>query len=363
MTALALNIHAERGDSFRLRVVGELPLRGITGIYGPSGSGKTSLLHTIAGLLPARGEVRVGDVNWQEAGSTLPPHRRSVGYVFQDSRLFPHLDVAGNLAYAWRRRRRSDGPTPAQAATWLAIESLLDQRPDQLSRGQQQRVAIARAAVNAPDVLLLDEPLANIDMKGRRDIIPRLRRLQRELAIAMLYVSHDMAELSQLADWLIVLSQGEIAAQGPLLELSADMDLAMAHEEGAAAIVEATVTHHDADYRLTELELAGQTMYVNATDQPAGAGIRLRLPARDVSLCKVKPEQTSILNVLRVQVDAIEARLDSRVLVRLRIGSQYLLARVTRKSLDALALEPGDAVYAQVKSVALLSDNLAADHV
>jgi molybdate transport system ATP-binding protein len=356
VSGLAIDIRAERGSAFTLRAACKIPLDGITGIYGPSGSGKTSLLHVIAGLLPATGEVRLDGVAWQSGGECRPAHRRSVGYVYQDSRLFPHLDVSGNLDYAWRRRRREGGPTPARAAEWLGLENLLKQRPATLSRGQQQRVAIARALVNAPDLLLLDEPLANIDLRGRQDILSRLGQVQRESGPNMLYVSHDMAELSQLADWLLVLSRGEIAAQGPLLELSSDIALSLAHEDRAAAILEAEVAGQDRHYGLTELRLSGQPLYCAAVDRVDGTSMRLRVPARDVSLCRSRPEDSSILNILEVSIDSIEEGRRSQVLVRLKTGEQYLLARVTRKSLDKLALKPGEKVYAQVKSVALLSD-------
>ena len=360
MSNLAVDIRARRGKVFTLRVACDIPLGGITGIHGPSGSGKTSLLNVIAGLLPATGGVRLGDITWQSDRHSWPAHKRSVGYVYQDSRLFPHLDVAGNLDYAWRRRRGDGGPTISQTVEWLALEALLKQRPATLSRGQQQRVAIARALVNAPDLLLLDEPLANIDLRGRQDILSRLADVQRESVPAMLYVSHDMSELSQLADWLLVMSQGEIVAQGPLLELSSNIALALAHEEQAAAILEAEVAGQDRDYGLTELHLSDQPLYVSSVNKAEGTNMRLRVPARDVSLCRSRPEDTSILNILRARVDSIEEGQGSQLLVRLKIGRQYLLARVTRKSLDGLALAPGDAIYAQVKSVALLSDTRVA---
>ena len=362
MSSLSIDLRVQRGETFALQAAAEVPLSGITGLYGASGSGKTSLLSAIAGLLPATGSLRLGDLAWQDGSVNLPTHRRSVGYVFQDSRLFPHLDVRGNLQYAWQRRRGDNGPTPECAMAWFDLAPLAGQRPHQLSRGQQQRAALARALVSAPDLLLLDEPLANIDQSARRAIVSRLRQLPRERELAMLYVSHDMAELSQLADWLLVLSDGGIAAQGPLLELSADLELALAHEEQAAAIVEARIVDHDERYGLTELRFADQPLFVSGIDQAAGTAMRLRLPARDISLCRVKPEQTSILNVLSARIDAIESGQRSQLLVRLKVADQFLLARVTRKSLEALALEVGDAVYAQVKSVALLQDTRVERH-
>ena len=355
MTSLSFSLDAPRGENFRLCAQAEIPLTGITGVHGPSGSGKTSLLSALAGLLSARGYVSVGSDTWLDESTSIASHQRSVSLVFQDSRLFPHLDTRGNLEFAWRRRRKA-GPGPDQVAEWFGLADLLDRKPDQLSRGQQQRVALARGLVSAPELLLLDEPLSNIDVAGRQVILPRLRQLQQEQGFAMLYVSHDMAELSQLADWLLVMENGKLTANGPLIELSTDLGLSLAHEERAAAVLEARVSQHDSKYNLTELELEGQTLIVSALDREPGTPMRLQVPARDISLCLLRPEQTSILNVLEVRVDAIEAAAGSQVLLRLQVGGQFLLARVTRKSVDALNLRVGDAVYAQVKSVALLSD-------
>jgi molybdate transport system ATP-binding protein len=354
---IELDLQLARGENFSLRVAAQLPLDRITGVYGPSGSGKTSLLYCLAGLLPASegSTVRVGKDSLQAGGECLPAHRRDIACVFQDARLFPHLSVAGNIDYAWQRRRR-DGPTPEELLETFGLGELWERLPAELSRGQQQRVAIARALASAPRLLLLDEPLANIDRRGRRELVARLGALHRQLDLPMVYVSHDMAELAELAEHLLVISDGRIEAEGPLLELSSRIELALAHEEQAAAIVTATVESHDDGYGLSRLSLDGQPMYVNQLPEAPGTATRLRLPARDISLCRLRPEQTSILNVLEGTITDIEAGQASRVLVRIRIGEQFLLARVTRKSLDELSLAVGEQVFAQVKSVALLSD-------
>jgi len=363
MSMLKTDLLLQRSERFKLHIKADIPLRGITGIYGPSGSGKTSLLACIAGLLRAEGEssVSTGDRIWQDNTTWLPTHQRSVGYVFQDARLFPHLDVAGNLDFAWRRRKSNTGPSRESLCEWLQLEDLLRQRPDQLSRGQQQRVAIARALLSAPQVLLLDEPLANLDHRSRREIVRQLRKLHEELGIAMVYVSHDMAELAELADWLLVLEAGNLVAEGPLIELSSRLELALAHEEQAAAIVTASIVAQDDDFGLTELTLEQQPLYVNQRTLPQGSRLRLRIPARDVSLCLLRPQQTSILNILAARVDSIESGSASRALVRVRIGEQFLLARLTRKSIAALELAPGSPVFAQVKSAALIRDEQVDD--
>ena len=357
MSRVDFSYQLSREDGFQLQAEATLPEGSVTGIYGPSGSGKTTLLYCLAGLLRGSDtdQLSLGGETLQALSRFTPTHQRDIAMVFQDSRLFPHLDVAGNLAFAAKRRRR-EGPGLEEVTDWLGLGDLLQKPVTGLSRGQQQRVAIGRALLAAPRLLLLDEPLANIDPAGRRDILERLTMLKHTLGMTMVYVSHDMAELSQLADWLMVLSHGQITAQGPLLELSADIELSLAHEEQAAAILDVEVAAQDERYGLTELQLAGQPLYVAALDRPLKSLMRVRLPARDVSLCRSRPTDSSILNVLEARVDSIEAGERAQVLVRLAVGEQYLLARVTRKSLDALALVEGEPIFAQVKSVALLSD-------
>lgn len=348
----------ERGNDFQLRVDCEIPLRGVTAIYGPSGSGKTSLLYCLAGLLAAQqgSELVAGDRIWQQGDTVLAAHQRKIGFVFQDSQLFPHLSVEGNLSYAQQRQTGNSGPTREQVVQWLQLDALLQRNIQQLSRGQQQRVAIGRALLSAPDILLLDEPLANIDLASRNQILSHLEQLQRDIQLPMIYVSHDMEELAQLADWLLVMDAGRVTAAGPMLELCSQMELAIAHEEQAAAIVTAAVSGHDAQYGLSELLLEGQPLYVPAVSSRPGSTMRLRIPARDVSICLQAPQQTSILNILEATISEIEDSDSPRLLLRLQVGEQFLLARLTRKSIDTLQLRMGDTVYAQVKSVALLTE-------
>ncbi|MDJ0879314.1 MAG: molybdenum ABC transporter ATP-binding protein [Halieaceae bacterium] len=358
MSEIGLKLALRRGE-FSLAIDTVLPAGSVTGVYGVSGSGKTSLLSCIAGLAHAHAgsDIRIGDERLEGNGQWLAPEERDVAYVFQDARLFPHLDVAGNLEFALSRRHR-DGPGLTEVSDWLGISDMLARRSSQLSRGQQQRVAIARALLSGPRLVLMDEPLANIDSAGRRDILARLARIRRELDVPMIYVSHDMAELAELADHLLVLDDGQLVAEGPLLELSSRLELALSHQEQAAAVVRAKVAEHDADYELSRLQFEGQPLWVSHLDLPPGTPLRLRLPARDISLCLEQPGQTSILNLLPARIADIETCGGSRVLVQLKVGEQFLLARITRKSVDTLGLAVGDEVFAQVKSVALLNDSL-----
>jgi len=315
------------------------------------------LLNCLDGLLPGDPgtEIRCGDVTWQAPAQFIPSHQRNIGFVFQDARLFPHLNVSANLAYAEKRRGGRPGPGREEVCSWLRLTDLLQRMPQELSSGQQQRVAIARALLSAPDILFLDEPLANIDQASRSQILDYLELISRELSIPMLYVSHDIEELARLAENLVVMAAGRITAQGPMVALCSRLELALAHEEQAAAIVTATLNSQDTEFGLTQLDLEEQAMYVTAINAAPGAPIRLRVPARDVSLCRERPHQTSILNVFSCKITEIENTSSNRLLLRLQLGEQFLLARITRKSLVTLELNVGDEVFAQVKSVALLS--------
>jgi molybdate transport system ATP-binding protein len=357
MTALALAVDCPGEQGFRLRLTCDVPDRGVTAVYGPSGSGKSTLLDCIAGLRQpaAGGRIHFRGETWLDGDFSLPPWERRVGYVFQDARLFPHLSVEGNLRFALQRRQ-GDGPGMEAVASWLELDELLPRDIDSLSAGQKQRAALARALLAAPRLMLLDEPLANLDHRASRHLLACLGRVERELGLPMLYVSHDIEEVSQLADHLLLLESGQLAAQGPLLELCSRLDTRLSHAEQAAAIALATVRRHDARFGLTELDLEGESLLVNQLAQAPGSRCRVRIPARDVSICRDRPERTSILNVFPVTIGEIEQTGEARILLRLVLGSQFLLARITRKSAEQLALKPGDGVFAQVKSAGLLSE-------
>lgn len=356
MNALTLQLDCPGERGFTLRLAATLPASGITAVYGPSGCGKTTLLDCIAGLRrPARGgTLRFGDTIWQQDGLFVPPWQRRVGYVFQDARLLPHLNVAGNLRYASSRAPAAPPLPESELVSLLGLAPLLDHRPAALSAGQRQRVALARALLQAPHLLLLDEPLANLDTAASGAILALLARLKATLP--MLYVSHDIEEVSAVADHIALLADGELVDQGPLIDMACRLDSRLSQEEQAAAILVGEVTEQDAGYGLTGVTVEGHTLYVNHLDQPAGSRRRLRVPARDVSLCLSRPEDSSILNILPVTVAGMEPQQAARVLLRLQLGQQYLLARITRKSAEALALKPGDTAFAQIKSVALLNE-------
>jgi molybdate transport system ATP-binding protein len=342
---------------FRLDVHCEISDDGITALFGPSGCGKTTLLRCIAGLERIAGaQIRFNDEIWQDRAQFVPAHRRSIGYVFQESSLFPHLDVRGNLEFGFRRvpsvqrRVRFD-----DAVGLLGLEALLTHRASQLSGGQRQRVAIARALLTSPQLLLMDEPVSSLDQASKAEILPHLERLHDELSIPVIYVSHALGEVMRLADHLVLLEAGRVQAAGSLQELLTRTDLPLGHSEDGGAIIEAAIEEHDPTYHLSYVGVPGGRLAISLRHLPIGHRVRLRIDARDVSLALKPPELSSITNILPARVLALSSDRDpAQVLVRLQMGTHLLLARVTRRSAAQLGLAAGTDLYAQIKSVALM---------
>ena len=347
----------DRGN-FRLDVDLTLPGRGITALFGPSGSGKTTCLRAMAGLeRTAGGLFAVGDSIWQDdsKGVFLPTHRRALGMVFQEASLFPHLSVRGNMEFGQKRvSPRGGGVTLPEIAELLGIGHLLERMPARLSGGERQRVAIARALLTAPQILLMDEPLAGLDHKRKLDILPYLERLHRELSIPVIYVSHATDEVARLADFLVLLDHGRPIASGPLNAVLGRIHLPAAFANDAGVVIESVVAEHEAD-DLTRLEFPGGHIHVSRCREPIGTTLRCRILARDVSLALVPQTQSSILNSIdAVVVDLTATDTPGHVLVRLEVGDNPLLARITKRSARRLDIRPGLRLSAQIKSVALL---------
>ena len=345
---------------FSLRVDLRLPGSGVSALFGPSGSGKTTCLRAIAGLeRPRGGYLSVNGEVWQDDAKRLfvPTHRRSLGYVFQEASLFPHLSVRGNLEYGLKRAAGGAGGDGLErTAEILGIAALLDRGPEKLSGGERQRVAIARALLTRPRLLLLDEPLASLDLRRRHEILPYLERLHDELEIPSIYVSHMPDEVARLADHLVLLDKGSVVASGPLQETLARLDLPATFTDDAGVFIEARIAGHDQADELTRLDFAGGTIYVPRRWPPTSAGrVRCRIEARDVSLTLQKQVGTSILNIIpAVVVDMAPTEHAAQVLVRLDAGGTPLLARITQRSWKSLGLVPGSRVWAQVKTVVLI---------
>lgn len=358
MTDLRVAIHQQVRSDFTLAVDFVAPSNSVTALLGVSGSGKTSVLDAIAGLRSdiSGAEVSCGGEVWSGPGTRLETWKRPLAYVFQDARLFPHLNVRQNIDYA-RSRASGETVTADELHKWLALDGLLDRTPAQLSAGQQQRVAIARAIANAPQVLLLDEPLANLDFAASEDCLSCLKRVRAELKLPMIYVSHRIEEVCELADHIVLLEEGRTTHCGPVLDVLGRLDTTLIQNPNAASVLIANRRHWDEHYALGEYEVAGQTLWLSQELHASeSASCRIRVSAKDVSVCREAPDQSSILNVLAVEIADASKVGKAHMLLRLALGEQVLLARITRKSFDQLALKVGERVYAQIKSTALIKE-------
>jgi molybdate transport system ATP-binding protein len=342
---------------FSLDVDLALPARGITALFGPSGSGKTTLLRCIAGLeKTAQGRLLVDGEVWQDNTRCVPVHQRSLGYVFQEASLFAHLSVLGNLRYGTRRVADKSSVALDSAIELLGIKNLLDRLPEKLSGGERQRVAIARALALSPRLLLMDEPLAALDYSRKQEIMPYLQQLHRALDIPVLYVSHAADEVARLADYLVVIDNGRVRAQGPLVETLTRLDFPLPLGDDIGTILDATVGDIDEAWHLTRVDFPGGSLWTPDPALPIGCPVRVRVLARDVSLATMPPEQSSIQNVLCGRVDAMaDDAHPGLLLVRIQVGPSQLLARITRRAAAALHITIGKTLWVQVKTVALMA--------
>lgn len=383
---------------FTLDVTLSLPSKGVTVLFGASGSGKTTLLRCLAGLERARrGELSWGAEIWQDAGTFLPTHRRPIGYVFQEASLLPHLSVEGNLQYALRRaggeargrgeqasstQERSENgleqPAQRRVLALLGIDSLLARRPDQLSGGERQRVAIARALMTRPRLLLMDEPLASLDQKRKREILPYLEALRSELEIPIVYVTHSMGELSRLADTVVVLEEGRVVTSGSVGAVLSQLDSPLQQGEEAGVVLEARVSAREERWHLLRAGFVGGEFLLADEGQSVGESLRIRVMARDVSIALSRQRDGSILNSLPATiVEIAPAAVPGALLVKMTLGApgeadtepsttepsttepstaeaSTIVSRITQRSAQHLALTEGQRVWAQIKSMAVL---------
>ena len=347
--------------NFHLMIDIDVPATGITAVFGQSGSGKTTLLRCLAGLERSpTGFMQVGDDIWQDESSSRyePISNRRIGYVFQEPRLFPHLSVRSNLTYGFNRTpARERRLSLDQVVEVLGIASLLDRRPQKLSGGEQQRVAIGRALLTSPKLLLLDEPLSSLDSQRKREIMPFIQRLYKELKIPIVYVTHSLHEILQLAQIVVLLRDGKGVATGPLNEVFSRLDLhRYLGPRLIGAVIDTVVMEHEQEFGLTRLEFHGHPLYVPVQPVDIGEPLRVHILSTDVSLALgTSDHRTSALNVLPAKVMEIREIDQSTMDVRLDIGCP-LVASITRKSAVALGLSPGQQLYAHIKSVALAED-------
>lgn len=350
---LALRLQQQLGD-LSLYADTTLSTQGITAIFGVSGVGKTSLINLIGGLTkPDKGQIIFNDrvLVDTDKGLFVPPERRKMGYVFQDARLFPHYSVKGNLQYGMSRAMKSHFDDIVQL---LGIETLLPRLPAMLSGGEKQRVAIiGRALLTAPELLLMDEPLASLDLPRKRELLPYLEKLSQDIQIPILYVSHNLDEIVRLADNVIVMSAGKIEAVAPLADIwSSSIFRPWLQADALSSILNVKVIEHHSLYTMSSVAISDQRLWLPQLQFQLGQSVRIRIDAADVSLTLHKPTQTTIRNILRVKVveciDDIE-----QVDVKLAIDSHFIWARITRWARDELEIKPGKWVYAQIKSLSL----------
>lgn len=341
-------------DQFLLDINLHLPGKGVTALFGRSGSGKTTILRSIAGLetLDSATIITNGET-WQHQDACLPTHQRPIGYVFQEPNLFPHLDVKDNLLFSYNRVDQEKRYVSFEATVKsLGLTDINRCYPHQLSGGQKQRVAIARALLTSPRLLLMDEPMASLDLSSKAEILPYIESLQSTLKIPIIYVSHAIEEVSRLADHIVLLDNGKVLAHGATQDMLTRTDLSLARDDNAAAVVHCTVKKHTDDY-MTVLDLSNdQQLHIPLQQVETNTIIKARVHAKDVSIALEAPQQSSINNCLLAQLmEVSDDTHPANVLLRLDVSGQPILSRISRRSLSRLKLQPGQMLYALVKAV------------
>ena len=332
---------------------------GITALFGKSGAGKTSIIQMLAGLMsPDNGRIAVDGQQIYDSSTNLnaPPERRQIGYVFQDARLFPHMNVRRNLEYGTRRNRRSGSRNPGfdKVVDVLALGALLDREPHRLSGGERQRVAIGRAILSAPRLLLMDEPLASLDAERKWEILPFIDRIHKDFSTPIVYVSHSVDEILQLADEMVLMVNGGVAAAGPVEDVMNRPDLMRSAGDGnAGSVIPVEVRDIDPEYGLATLSFDSGAFQVAAPGLHPGEKLRIRVRARDVSLATKRPQDVSVLNVFEGTVISVSASGQPQADVEVDVGGTVIWSQITRKSLDELKIQPGSTVFAMVKAVAI----------
>ena len=346
----------KKRDGFTLQAEFAAPTPGIVALFGRSGCGKTTLVNIISGLLAAdEARIELDDVVLANtrAGICVPVERRRIGYVFQDARLFPHFTVLGNLRYGSKRSLLPHQPIAFdEVVTLLGLSALLDRRPHQLSGGERQRVGLGRALLSQPQLLLLDEPLASLDIARREEVLPYLQALRDRLSMPMVYVSHQFEEVLQLATHVVLMETGRVVAQGTLSEVSLRPELrAIVGPDSVGSVLDGVVTKTDPARAMADLQWGNSSLQVSLRDVAVGSRVRVQLLARDIILATEKPHGLSVRNTLQGVVSQMSPDEDDAVLVEVDIGGATVLARITGEAAVALSLRSGSAVWVLVKAV------------
>ena len=351
---------ASKQSHFSLDINLQLPSTGVTALFGPSGSGKTTVLRHIAGLeVSNNSHICLENNVWQTPHTSLPPHKRPIGFVFQDAKLFEHLTAEGNLRFAMKRADKDQYVISYHEVIRLMnIESILAQYPAQLSGGERQRVAIARALLIQPKLLLMDEPLAALDEALKQDILPYLEQLCRRANIPIIYVSHSLDEVIRLADHMVVLDKGRVVEEGDIHTLLGKLGTSFSRYQDASVVISGTVAKQEAEWGLSWLSFDNQTIAFKQGNEKLNDTVRLRIQSKDVSLSMSKENDSSILNRLNAIIDDMEndPKDPNTVIIRLLLGDNTpILAKITALSAHRLSLVKGQSVIAQIKSTAVLS--------
>ena len=350
-----------RYPEFNLDVEMNLPAGGVTVVFGPSGSGKTTLLRCLSGLERApSGFMKFADQVWQNEskGVFIPIQQRKVGLIFQESRLFPHLSIQENLLFGYQRTRPVERNLHLdEVVQVLGLAALLKRYPDKLSGGERQRVAIGRALLTSPKLLLMDEPLASLDMQRKAEIIPFIKRIEDEFKTPIIYVTHSVNEVLQLVDTMVILQSGKVANWGPVEEVFSDVRLReVLGDEQLGAVLETSISEHDEEFGLTRLDFMGQTLNVPKQNIAVGQNLRVHIHSKDVSLSTASPAGvTSVLNILQAKVKKVGILEPKGYSVDIELDAgRPILATITRKSLANLNLKPGQSVFAHIKAIKMI---------
>ena len=335
------------------------PLNGVTSLFGPSGAGKSTLLRIIAGLERYPGaSLSLGDQVWQDQDTFLPPHKRPIGYVFQDARLFEHLNVEKNLAFAYPETMDDITLRWPDIVARLDLEPLLNRNVASLSGGERQRIALGRALLSQPSLLLLDEPLSALDKDNRNRILPYLADICTDLNLPVIHVSHDRYEVEQLADNVALMDSGRITDFGPIRDIATNPRLALAKQRDARVTLSADILDRDEDHGLLTLNVSGNRLHAPVNKPFHGESMRLGIAASDVSVSRSKASDSSILNILPAQIESVTEEEGALCLLVLKLeaGDISILSRISSVSRSKLNLSRGDRVFAQIKAVALFAD-------
>jgi molybdate transport system ATP-binding protein len=362
LSVLSVSLDKRRAG-FALKVAFDVPTPGIVALFGRSGCGKSTTINLIAGLLePDSGYVKLDDVTLVDTQNNISvrAEQRRIGYVFQDARLFPHMNVLGNLRYGQKRAQDAGQRIGFdEVVALLGLGTLLERRPNRLSGGEKQRVALGRALLSQPRLLLLDEPLASLDAARREEVLPYLEALRDRLSIPMIFVSHQFDEVLRLATHVVLLEGGQVAAQGSTSEISLAPALrAIVGPEAVGAVLDGVVASIDGDKKLAELRVGSGTLRISARDllatgASAGTTVRVQLLARDIILATEPPHALSVRNSIAGVVEDIVADDDDAALVRVDIGGETVLSRITTAAAEALLLHRGSRVWVLIKAVSM----------